>query len=247
LSDVTEFPDRTVEPASFQQHRFAPPPGATEVVLVRHGQSAAYVDGRPFRLVGGQGDPPLSELGGEQARRVCARLGAEGSAGPGGHPLEPPQQPISAIYVTTLCRTAQTAAPLARQAGLDPRVESDLREVHLGDWEGGVYRKMVADGHPAYQQASAEERWDAIPGAEPAAQFAARVRAAITRLAAAHPGQRIAAFTHGGVIGQALALATGSRPFAFIGADNASISRIVITSERWIVRSFNDTAHLGLG
>jgi len=229
---VTEFPDRTVEPASFQQHRFAPPPGATEVVLVRHGQSAAYVDGRPFRLVGGQGDPPLSELGGEQARRVCARLGAE---------------EISAIYVTTLCRTAQTAAPLARQAGLDPRVESDLREVHLGDWEGGVYRKMVADGHPAYQQASAEERWDAIPGAEPAAQFAARVRAAITRLAAAHPGQRIAAFTHGGVIGQALALATGSRPFAFIGADNASISRIVITSERWIVRSFNDTAHLGLG
>jgi 2,3-bisphosphoglycerate-dependent phosphoglycerate mutase len=229
LSDVTELPDRPAAPASFQQHRFTPPPGATEVVLVRHGQSAAYVDGQPFPLVAGQGDPPLSELGGEQARRVCARLGTED---------------ISAIYVTTLCRTVQTAAPLAARAGLDPQVESGLREVHLGDWEGGVYRKMVADGHPAYQQASAQERWDAIPGAEPAAQFAARVRAAIIRLAAAHPGQRIAAFTHGGVIGQALALATGSRPFAFIGADNASISRIVITSERWIVRSFNDTAHL---
>jgi probable phosphoglycerate mutase len=46
------------------------------------------------------------------------------------------------------------------------------------------------------------------------------------------------------VIGQALALASGSRPFAFVGADNASISRLVIADDRWIVRGFNDTAHL---
>jgi 2,3-bisphosphoglycerate-dependent phosphoglycerate mutase len=226
---VTDLPDHAAEPASFQQHRFTPPPGATEVVLVRHGQSAAYVDGQPFPLVDGQGDPPLSELGHQQARRVCARLAAED---------------ISAIYVTTLRRTAQTATPLAAQLGLDCQVEAGLREVHLGDWEGGLYRKMVASGHPASRQASAEERWDAIPGAEPAAQFAARVRTAISRLAAAHPGQQVAAFTHGGVIGQALALASNSRPFAFNGADNASISRLVITSDLWIVRGFNDAAHL---
>jgi probable phosphoglycerate mutase len=94
----------------------------------------------------------------------------------------------------------------------------------------------------------AEERWDVIPGSEPAAEFAARVRAAIDRLAAAHPGHRVAAFTHGGVIGQAISLATGSRPFAFVGAENASISRLVITGDRWIVRGYNDTAHLdGIG
>jgi probable phosphoglycerate mutase len=46
------------------------------------------------------------------------------------------------------------------------------------------------------------------------------------------------------VIGQGLALASGSRPFAFVGADNASISRLVIAGDRWIVRGFNDTAHL---
>jgi 2,3-bisphosphoglycerate-dependent phosphoglycerate mutase len=200
-----------------------------ELVLVRHGQSQAYVDGQPFALVGGQGDPSLSALGQEQARLVGARLGRE---------------PLDAIYVSTLQRTAQTAAPLARKLGLDPQVEADLREVHLGDWEGGLLRKMVAGGHPISQQMTAEERWDAIPGAEPAAAFAGRVRAAIERLAAAHPDQRVAAFTHGGVIGQALALASGSRPFAFIGAENASISRLVITGERWIVRGFNDTGHL---
>lgn len=52
-------------------------------------------------------------------------------------------------------------------------------------------------------------------------------------------------FTHGGVIGQVMALATGSRPLAFLGADNGSISRIVVTADRWIVRGFNDAAHLG--
>jgi 2,3-bisphosphoglycerate-dependent phosphoglycerate mutase len=226
---VTDAEGPTPAPASFRQHRFELPPEAAELILVRHGESEAYVDGRPFSLTGGHGDPPLSALGREQARRVCARLGSEG---------------IDAVYVTTLRRTVQTAAPLAEQLGLDVRVEADLREVHLGDWEGGLYRKMVADSDPVSLRVFAEERWDVIPGAEPSATFAARVRAAIERVAAGHLGQRVAAFTHGGVIGQALALASGSRPFAFIGSDNASISRLVISGDSWIVRGFNDTAHL---
>jgi probable phosphoglycerate mutase len=54
----------------------------------------------------------------------------------------------------------------------------------------------------------------------------------------------VAIFTHGGVIGQVLALASGSRPFAFVTSDNGSISRLVVSGERWIVRGYNDTAHL---
>jgi 2,3-bisphosphoglycerate-dependent phosphoglycerate mutase len=227
---VTHAQSRQAEPARFRQPRFQPPAGATELLLVRHGQSEAYLDGRPFQLVGGQGDPPLSPEGAWQARLVCARLAAEGG--------------VAAIYVSNLCRTAQTAAPLAEQLGLDPKADPDLREVHLGDWEGGLFRKMVALGDPVSLRMRTEERWDVIPGAEPAAEFAARIRAVIERLAAAHPGQRVAAFTHGGVIGAALAQASRSRPFAFTGADNASISRLVITADLWIVRGFNDTAHL---
>ena len=200
-----------------------------ELLLVRHGQSEAFIDGMPFALVDGQGDPPLSQLGQEQARLVCARLGAER---------------IDAIYATPLRRTAQTAAPLASAAGLDVEIEPGLREVYLGDWEGGLFRKMVAQNHEIAQRMFAEERWDVIPGAEPAGELAERVRTALEKMAARHPGQRVAAFTHGGVIGQALALAAASRPFAFVGAENASVSRLVITSELWIVRGFNDTAHL---
>ncbi len=227
---VTHPGNGQAEPAQFRQRSFQPPPGATELLLVRHGQSEAYVDGSPFQLVGGQGDPPLSPEGAGQARRVCARLAAEGG--------------VDAIYVSNLCRTAQTAAPLAEQLGLAAKADPDLREVHLGDWEGGLFRKMVATGHPISLRMLAEERWDVIPGAEPSAEFTARIRGVIERLAGAHPGQRVAVFTHGGVIGEALAQATSSRPFAFTGADNASISRLVVTAERWIVRGYNDTAHL---
>lgn len=196
---------------------------------MRHGQSQAYRDGQTFPLVDGHGDPPLSAHGQVQAKLVCARLAAEG---------------VDAIYVTTLRRTAQTAAPLAERSGLDLRVEPDLREVYLGEWEGGLYRKMVADGHPVAQRMFAEERWDVIPGGEPLPLFAERVRDGISRVVAAHPGKRVAVFTHGGVIGQAIAVTTGSRTFAFTSADNASISRIAAFGDRWLVRAFNDTAHL---
>jgi probable phosphoglycerate mutase len=49
---------------------------------------------------------------------------------------------------------------------------------------------------------------------------------------------------HGGVIGQCISLATGAPTFSFLGADNASISQIVAMPAPWVVRRFNDTAHL---
>ncbi len=215
--------------AAYRQRPFPVPDGAMDLLLVRHGQSEAYLEGTPFPLAGGHGDPPLSELGQQQAQRVGDRLATAG---------------IDAIYVTTLQRTVQTAAPLAGKVQLTPQVEAGLREVFLGEWEGGLYRQLVAENHPIAQRMFAEERWDVIPGAESLVAFDGRVRAAIRRLAADHPGQRVAAFTHGGVIGQVLAMASDSRPFAFNTADNASISRLIITADRWWVRSFNDTAHL---
>jgi probable phosphoglycerate mutase len=215
--------------AVYRQTRFRPPPGATDILIIRHGESeAAYMD-KPFPLMDGHADPELSENGREQAERLAERLA---------------KQPIDAIYVTSLCRTAQTAAPLAQRLGLTPQVEPDLREVNLGEWEAGVFRKMVADNHPIAQRMWAEERWDVIPGAEPADVFEARTTGAIKRIAAAHRDQRVAVVVHGGVIAVLLAMATGSRRFAFLGADNASVSRLVIMPERWILRGYNDTAHL---
>ena len=73
------------------------------------------------------------------------------------------------------------------------------------------------------------------------------MRTGLERVAGRHADQTVAVFTHGGVIGQALAEATGARPFAFSGTDNASISHLVIAPDRWLVRSYNDVAHLHSG
>ena len=219
------------EVRTYPQVRFRRPPGACELLLVRHGESIPARDDQPFPLVDGHGDPELDPRGHEQAERVADRLEHED---------------VSAIYVTTLQRTVQTAAPLAARLGIEPRVEPDLREVYLGEWEGGAFRKHVAEGHPVAQRMYAEQRWDVIPGAEPGEAFATRVRGIIGRIAAAHPDETVAVVSHGGVIGQVLADASGSRRFAFAGSDNAAVSHLVVTDDRWVIRRYNDTAHLGL-
>jgi probable phosphoglycerate mutase len=217
------------EPRSFSQRPYVGPPGSTEVILVRHGASADALEGEAFELVEGQGDPPLSPSGRWQAERVALRLA---------------QEPFDALYVTTLRRTAETAEPLVERCGMTPVVEPDLREVFLGEWEGGQLRQKAADGDPLFEQIMRDQRWDVVPGAESRPAFGGRLRAAIERIAAAHPGGRVIAFSHGASIGEILAQATSSAPFAFLGADNASISRIVVTEDRWVLRGYNDTAHL---
>jgi probable phosphoglycerate mutase len=212
-----------------RQLKFTPPPGAATILLVRHGESAPVREGEPVPLLGGASDPALDPVGVEQAERVAARLAGED---------------IDAIYVTPLRRTAQTAAPLAERLGLEPRVEADLREVFLGEWEGGLFRKHVREVHPIVVQMREQGRWDVIPGAEPADEFAARVRAGINRIAAGHPDQRVVAVVHGGVVGQAIANATGASPLAFSWADNGSITQLVVHDGEWFVRSYNDVTHL---
>ena len=220
------------EPKEYRQARFTRPPGATEILLVRHGESAPFREGEIVPLADGHGDPPLDPVGERQALAVAERLGAED---------------LAAIYVTTLQRTVQTAAPLVARVGIEPAVEADLREVFLGEWEGEVLRRYSAERHPTAVQMYTEQRWDVIPGAEPSDAFADRIRAAMRRIAARHADQCVAVFTHGGVIAQVLADATASRPFAFLSADNGSISHVVVDGDRWIVRRFNDTAHLNTG
>ncbi len=219
----------TAEPTEYRQHRFVAPPGATEILLVRHGESAPARPDEPFPLVDGHGDPPLDPVGVEQAERLAERLASHD---------------IAAIYVTSLCRTVQTAAPLAVRLDIEPRVERDLREVFLGEWEGGSFRKHAAEGHPLFVAAMEQERWELIPGAETADIFRARLAAGLGRIVAAHPDEKVVVVSHGGVIGQVLAEATGSRGFAFAGVDNGSISHLVVANGTTILRTFNDTAHL---
>ncbi len=240
------------KPRSYPQGFFTPTDDASQILLIRHGQSADYVPGRPFRLVDGHGDPELTELGHFQARRVADRLIDEA---------------VSAIYVSTLTRTHQTAAPLAAATGLEPIVEPDLREVFLGEVEGGLLREMFATDHPIARALRETNDWGVIPGAESNAELTARVVAALERIAESHRGEMVAAFCHGGVIAAVMQHVAGSGPGTFFGVRHTSINHLVVqspfgatgngsdgesglsgtaTSERqWIIRSFNDGAHAG--
>ena len=218
-------------PPSYPQRSFTLPTDAREIVLLRHGASAPAVPDEPFDLVGGHSDPPLAPEGLEQAQAAARRLAAE---------------PLETLFVTPLQRTAQTASPLAAATGLEPVVVPELREVHLGEWEGGEFRIRLHHRDPIALETLARERWDVIPGAESMESLAERVSAGVERmLAAVTPGATAVAVLHGGVIGEICRQATRSRPFAFVHADNTSISRLVVfaTGQR-LLRSFNDTGHL---
>ena len=219
----------SVNRKEFRQHRFQPPRGACDLLLIRHGESAAFVEGSDFPMKDGHGDPALHPNGEAQAIAVGAYLKS---------------WPISAIYVTPLQRTNQTAAPLAQHLGLTPVEIADLREVCLGDWDGGLYRKKVAEQHPLFLKSKASQEWGIIPNAETNLEVKTRVRRGLMQIAKAHPDQTVAVFVHGGVIGAALSLATGADAFSFLGTNNGAISRVVIDGERMIVRGFNDTHHL---
>jgi 2,3-bisphosphoglycerate-dependent phosphoglycerate mutase len=216
---------------TYPQRGFRLPPDATQLLLVRHGASAAAVPDHPFALLDGHSDPPLAPEGEDQAARVAERLAEE---------------PLKALFVTPLQRTTETAAPLAARTGLEPTVVPELREVLLGEWEGGEFRIRVANGDPIVAKLFAEERWDVIPGAEPMDEFSARVKRGLDRIANdTGPGATAAAVLHGGVIAEICRQVASSRPFAFIVVDNASITRLVrFANGRWLLRVFNETAHL---
>ena len=98
VSIVSDVPAGSGGPRRFPQGAFRAPAGACELLLVRHGQSEDAVEGQDFDRFEGHADPPLSALGRTQAQRLAARLVTE-------H--------IDAVYVTSLRRTAETAAPVA--------------------------------------------------------------------------------------------------------------------------------------
>jgi probable phosphoglycerate mutase len=213
------------------QQRYALPSRATRIVLVRHGASAVNTPGaEPFGLLDGHSDPPLAPQGLAQASAACARLEAE----------RPDR-----IFVSSLRRTAETAAPLVAGLGVEAEVMPELREVHLGEWEG-QFTNRVSSKDPTVASMLAEQRWDVIPGAEPTEDFRRRVGAGLQRvLEATGPGRSAAVFAHGAVIAEICRLATGSRPLAFLYAENASLTRVAhVRDGDWVLRGFNDVSHL---
>jgi probable phosphoglycerate mutase len=95
------------------------------LLLIRHGQTPANVDGVLESTVPG---PGLTDLGHTQASELVAALADE---------------KIDALYVSTMIRTHLTAAPLAEARGLEPVERAGLREIEAGDVEGNTDEASV--------------------------------------------------------------------------------------------------------
>jgi len=214
------------------QRPFTLPRHATEIVLVRHGSTVRPGAADGSALTAGQGDPALEPVGHRQAAAVGARLARS--------------DPPAALFVSGLRRTALTAAPLAAATGLTPTVVPELNEVHLGAWEGGEFERRLAARDPQILRALAEQRWDVLPGGEDMGELATRIARGLADVVdLTGPDAVAVAFVHGGVIAEACRQATGSEPFAFLYAENGSITRLVhLPGGRWRLRGFNDVSHL---
>jgi alpha-ribazole phosphatase len=197
------------------------------LILIRHGTSTWNDE----RRIQGQLDPPLSERGREQVRRLAPRF---------------VDSRVEAIYSSDLQRARATAEAIGAVLGRVPELWPELREVGLGDWEGKTREEILAS-HPAeWQQWTDHPSWDVVPGGEGADAFEARVGAVMQRILERHSHGRVVVVTHGGVIQVALLRIVGRSsnglfPFRI---ENSSLTVFQGSPNRLVVGRVNDTCHL---
>lgn len=209
--------------------------GSTEIYLIRH---ADALPGAEEVSQGSYDDQSLSELGRRQGQALGERF---------------KQIPLAAVYSSPIGRARQTAGYVATALGLEVRVEPDLREVALGPIGLAEGTTPTSEEIAAALKARLREiavvavttgSWSSIPGSEPSTELRARLTAVIDRLAAAHPGQRIAAVSHAGSINAYFAAVLGLERDYFFPTANTSISVLRLNGPRRMVFGLNDINHL---
>jgi broad specificity phosphatase PhoE len=165
----------------------------TRLVLVRHGQSAWNRDGRWQ----GWADPPLSDLGEQQARTAGARLHTTGACAPAGR-----------LVASDLRRARRTAELIGESTGGVVVVDPRLREYDAGSWTG-LRRDEIAARWPEQLAAWDAGELDRTPGGEDPGPFLRRLLDALRRHAAAAGGP-VVVVSHGRAI-HAVATALGGR------------------------------------
>jgi len=194
--------------------------GATEVLLIRHGEAEPMPPTQALHPK--DVDMPLSVRGREQATALASRLGRRG---------------IGALYSSPLRRTRETAEALATATGLPIIEDPRLREVEIA----GVGPVGM---HDLAEIAIANGGWSHLPGTESSQAIRERMTIAIDALVAANAGARVAVFTHAGAINSYVAGLLGLKSDFFFPTGNTSISIVRAREERRLLVSLNDIAHL---
>lgn len=202
-------------------------PEPTRLFVIRHGET----DWNREQRIQGHTDIPLNATGHDQAERMARALAGDG---------------LHAVYSSDLLRAAETAAPLARLAGLPLCKDAGLRERHFGDFEGATFVEIERRWPEAAQRWRRRDPDFGPGGGETLVAFSARCVEAATRLAAQHPGQVVALVAHGGVLDclyrAALRIELDAPRTWQLG--NASINRLLHSPQGLSLVGWNDTGHL---
>ena len=206
-------------------------PLATNVLLIRHGQSR----GNAERRFGGHTATPLSARGRNQALVTARTLKSES---------------ITAIYSSDLARAMETAEPLANLTGLPVNGTSAFRERSVGVMEGLTFED-AAQQHPEQYAALLRRDFEyVLSGGESYRQLLDRAREKLDEIIEENRGGRIAVFSHTGTICILVLHLIGAldapelKP-VWISSANCGIARFELRNDGFVrVLAINDTNHL---
>jgi len=200
----------------------------TTILLVRHGQTAWNREER-FR---GQVDVPLDDWGLRQAELVGRRIAER---------WEP-----TAIYASSLQRTLQTAAGIARACNLRTTIHDGLLDIDYGVF-AGLTPQEAADLYPDIARAwRRAPHMILFPDGQSLGDVRDRAEAALEGIVANHPHQMVVLVTHVVICRLLLCAILGldSSHFWQFEPATASISVFEVYDGHSVLLSFNDTGHL---
>jgi probable phosphoglycerate mutase len=200
----------------------------TRLILLRHGETQWNVEDR----YQGQLDSPLTDTGRDQARALAERLALHNG--------------IAALYSSDLGRAIETAEIIANRTNHTLVTHSGLRERNLGVFQG-LTREQVKERWPNEFKLLRSSNVDyATPEGESSRGMTLRFVSALESLAAKHPGETIAAVTHGGALTSLFRHVLGipaEAPRRFSRA-NASWNVFNYGRGKWVLETWGDVQHL---
>lgn len=103
--------------------------------------------------------------------------------------------PLRAVYTSPLERAVETAEPIARVHGIEPRIVEALGELRIGEWQG--LGMQALDSREDWRRFNAYRSGVRCPGGELMIEAQARMVGEIDRLRTRHDAETVAVVSHG--------------------------------------------------
>jgi alpha-ribazole phosphatase len=152
----------------------------TRIHLIRHGE----VEGAGTPRYNGHADVALTDRGREQYRSLRDRL---------------TDVPLAAVYSSDLSRCVWGAELIAAAHGLTPLLRRELRELHIGDWEGLTWDEIRQRWPREWAARLADLVNFRVPGGESTQDLHDRAIPTLKDIVDRHGGQEVLIVGHGGM------------------------------------------------